>query len=395
MANIITLDPLRAVKRILLSVAVAVSALSLAPPAHANDSDYYLTIINQTVQNLALQYASTSCATLSGDSATLPATLAPNTELRLHFYRSSDCHGRNGQVNLSAAESWPGPAPTSYPISISTDFTADGEFSLITQGTPVDAATRWAYIPYMTPDSSYGWLTFVNQDGVDLATALAGPCYAPDDNNNIMQFLPLYSDVGSVTLTQANAFRSAVYTSQLQVTTEVWGFRAPTFFAGESVAMQRGFLLSKAMRTLRTSDDAAARAAFWLKNGPRISEGPDAAAQLLGLRLLATAKSDTPRSQTVSVALNYETASTFRQPWDDYVYAFRFVPGSEVFGRTTCTAINPAGELQFQPVGGTTVYDLMRSADGVTWTAWNGSDWVASSVIPSNQLTPLLAETAR
>ncbi len=379
------------IKKLIVWAGAAFAILAFASAAHANDSDYYLTFNNKTGQVLTVQMAYVNCVTFSPDTGTLPVTLQDKTSIKLHFYRSSSCHGKNGQVVYTAAETWPGIAPKTYPITVSTDFSADGAFALNTQGTPRDAATRWDYSPYITPNSSAGVLTFVNQDHIDLATALKGQCWAPADNIKAVQGLNSYSDIGSVTATAISGFSSNAYTSQRRVTTEVWGFRAPTFSRGESGAMKKGFLLSKAMDKLSGSD-AAGRAGFWLSHGPQNLEGDTS--QLLGLRLLATSSSNEPRSQTVSVALNYETASIFRQTWDDYVYAFHFIPGSEVLGLKECAADKPAGELQFQPIGGVAIYDLMRSADGVTWAAWTGADWAPSGVTPSNPPTPLLREAA-
>jgi len=260
------------------------------------------------------------------------------------------------------------------------NFTANGQMNVtIQQGGWLDAVPDYTFLPYVTPDQSTITFTIRNKDQVNLQTALGGGCWSPADADNMVGTLAAYSDSGSVTTSKAQQYSTASYTSRLRVTLPIWGFRALTFTTKEADAMENGTLLSKmaySLSKLSTAD----RAALWKRGGPRINGSDSGTA--LPFRLLALSSSDTPRSQTVSVALDYATAAPFRQI-DPYVYAFEFIPDSEVLGMQTCGSVQ-SGEVQVQPLGGTPVWNLMRSRDGVTWESWTGSNWTPSTVVPSN-----------
>jgi hypothetical protein len=115
------------------------------------------------------------------------------------------------------------------------------------------------------------------------------------------------------------------------------------------------------------------RAEAWSDYGPEI-EGPyDAAA--LGMRLLAIANMDDPRSQFVSVALDFNTASSVSK--DGYVYAFQAVPYSQIQVLKNCVAFEDGNQVQL--LVGTAVFNLCRTraqAPGDRWEAWNYTGWV-------------------
>lgn len=115
-----------------------------------------------------------------------------------------------------------------------------------------------------------------------------------------------------------------------------------------------GKLISKAQRQLSRSVDSTF---FWSQNGPQLSGLLDDASSPtrlgLSLQMLATSSSDEPKSQFVSVALDYEVASGFGEP----VYKFQLNPRSPVLGLRGCRM---GGEAQFQVPGSTPIRNLHR-----------------------------------
>lgn len=112
----------------------------------------------------------------------------------------------------------------------------------------------------------------------------------------------------------------------------------------------------------------------WSLNGPQLSpgdfEGRNPA--VLAMRLLAIQTSDTPPSQFISVALDYEVAKTFGQ----VVYAFQVRPDSELLGLRNCRL--GGGEDQLQIAGGTPISNLHRRVRGESWTRYDQAtkQWV-------------------
>jgi hypothetical protein len=369
--------------KLLTRAFAAVLVAWVSAPAHANKSAYVLTIVNKTPMRATVNFNYSGCFDWVGNGPTFPFVVEPYTSsIQYTFYRASRCSGENGQLALSITEGW-GAAPGGGLLALVMDYDADGGMNVTMTGGWNDGAASYAFASYVTPDSSTITFTLVNKNQVDLATALQSDCWAPQDAENKVASLPEYSDVGSVSTAVAKQYATSSYVTKLLVTQPMWGFRAPTFSRNEEGAMRNGTLLSKMANYLATRDSDG-RAAAWSLWGPPIEGG--AGPVTLPLRLLAIGSSDVPRSQLVSVALDYATAARYGTV-GNYVYAFQITPDSEILGLRTCGTVT-GGEIQVQPLGGTPIWNLMRSSNGIAWTAWNGSAWVPSAIVPSNGALP-------
>ncbi|MDB5268742.1 MAG: hypothetical protein JWP58_1782 [Hymenobacter sp.] len=216
-------------------------------------------------------------------------------------------------------------------------------------------------------DSVLIYLDVLSERQVDLRTAVEFGCKSPAEIRKFNKYLLAESTLGTSTKSKYDAGLSPGLTTQLKVTMPVQVFRGPTF-TGDNVAMEAGYLSSKAIRTLRRPNTVPSE--FYQANGPRIEGTGDSA--LYTMRQLAIGSSDVPVSQTISIALNFATAFSFKQDAFHYVYAFKVVPDCELFGiRRGVGGDNTKidGELQFQILGGTPITDVMRTNDvnGLVW----------------------------
>ena len=103
-------------------------------------------------------------------------------------------------------------------------------------------------------------------------------------------------------------------------------------------------------------------------------------------RILATKNSNTPPSQFVSHALDYQTASRFAQ--SKFVFAYKIIPNSPLLGIHD-SAIIGKGEEQYQILGGTKITELYRCpaiGQGKKWEKYNFSEksWKSCSERPIN-----------
>lgn len=104
--------------------------------------------------------------------------------------------------------------------------------------------------------------------------------------------------------------------------------------------------------------------AFWNADGPDLLDPKHSfgSATYITMRLLAIQSSDTPPSQFVSFALDYNTTKTF----GDAVYALQVNPDSQILGLVDCK--REKGEVQVQVLGGKTFAPLYRKVR-------NENDW--------------------
>jgi hypothetical protein len=259
---------------------------------------------------------------------------------------------------------------------VSFDYTADHEASWTTDQ-PGDRLFHITFNPRVDgSDTDVLSVGIISKRKVNVDTAVKYGCISKDQQKAAVQSLLDFSDVGSTTKTAVDRWAAPYDTTALMVTLPTLLYRGLTFaLVSEREALQRGHLLSKLAYNL-TRSDAQGRANAWKDYGPEV-EGPydDAA---LGMQLLAAKSSAEPKSQFVSVALDFKTAKSITQ--DIYVYAFQAVPSSPVLGLKSC--VLGQGEDQLQVFGGTEVWNLCRKdvrGQGKQWASWDSlrADWVA------------------
>ncbi|HEX8480687.1 MAG TPA: hypothetical protein VF650_02150 [Allosphingosinicella sp.] len=346
----------------------------------AGKSYYRLTISNDTPQNVWVKLSGSGCTDWKKGDPNQQQKVKPNESVRYEFVRASRCSGENGQVPVTVWQSASTAPPSTASGSVLFNYTADHQARWTTV-TPGDRSFRITFRPRAQGDNDDLVVGVTSLRQVNVATAISNGCRVKADTATAVEALSAFSDLGSLTKPAIDGYvPSDFLVSKLKVTAPVWGFRGLTFGPEvELEALKRGFLLSK-MASYLSGKTAAQAAAGWAIMGPQSGGAFDSAA--FALRALAVRASGSPRSQYVSVAVDFETAAGFGR--DDYVYAFQLVPNSELFGLKACGF--KGSEAQVQPFGGTAVYDLMRrkKTGSTAWTAWNGTDWVSSTVVPKN-----------
>jgi hypothetical protein len=188
----------------------------------------------------------------------------------------------------------------------------------------------------------------------------------------------LAAQLGSSTSTalstwKANNQNRSGWITRLDVTDpETLVYRA-TDRPAEATTFQQGLLISKAEAALRKLKGDQTPEWFWDRNGPALSLPGQRDNVALSLQMLATSSSDEPRSQFLSVALDFNTARAF----GEVVYAFRLNPRSPILGMNNCM-LSGGGEIQMQVPGNAPIHDLRKYSDG-NWYALVNGRWVETA----------------
>lgn len=352
--------------------------------ALANDSNYDLILVNNTPRTLTVESLSEGCADWS-NPPNFPITVQPFSSMKpINFFRASRCSGKNGQVNLNVKETlWLPNLKSVNEFNIFTDFSTKGTMTVQLGNPFIDSDNQSFFEPYVTNDTSRVVITVANKDEIELGNVFQDGCFTGKEVTSVVKNLSHYSQAGSLTLRASDRFIDTDrFATKLLVTKPIWGFRSPTFSPKEITAFEQGYLLSKFDRKYKYD-------AEWDDDnkidGPNLSVDSSAIA---GMRYLAVASSDEPKSQLVSVALDFSTAASFRkEALGPYVYAFRLVPNSPIIGLKECN-LTSGGEIQIQPLRGTNIWYLMRPIDGKSWETFLNDEWIATTTIPLNPIIP-------
>jgi hypothetical protein len=372
-------------------VRVLLPLLACAPHCFAGDSFYKLTILNSTYEPIKIS-VTTSCTTFQsypGGSISLPSDVAgaayrvpPHKSAYYAYFRQSGtrCSGHDGTITFGFKQVavWGGDLLDGGFVKL--EYTTRHEVTE-TRSTPADRIIKYSFTPNADGDNDSILIRLYSKEQIGLREAIELGCGTPSDVTSSVTQLPLTSEVGGVTFTKSQAYTaSASRATQQLVTYPIWGFRAVKYDL-EVSSLQDGLILSKALISLRRRPGTDV-SDFWNRNGPQLS-GPEDAFSL-GMRALAIANSDEPKSQFASVALDFATGAGFLEP-NAYVYAFRVIPYSPILGLTQCSKAG-GGEIQVQIFGGTPVYDLMRKSRTGNWQKWNPStsSWYSADLTPSN-----------
>ncbi|GHG78952.1 hypothetical protein [Comamonas sp. JC664] len=368
------------------SIAVILAGLFAiaAGNAKANDSAYRLRFKNSTPMVVWVNQTGSGCQSWTYPAPDFPISIGPHQSREVGtFFRASHCHGKQGQLYLRVAQTFDEnkPSTESYVSQLSMDYSAGGDMNVTVESGSISTGFPYQYARYVDPDTSNLSFEVINWTQTSLASALAGPCLKTGSaTEDAFGSLLQYADVGTVTKQKVEKYSAPLkYFTQYSVTDAVWGFRG--IVRVELSDLKSGFLVSRATRILR-GVSYENRESKWAAFGPQLVANDAPAA--LGLRLLALGSTAEPMSQVVPVALTYKTAYPFA-PAGDPVYAFRLSPMSQVFSLNEKCATVEDTEAQLLPLGGTAIFDLMRSFDGKTWQKWiKDDDWDPSDVVPSN-----------
>ncbi len=203
---------------------------------------------------------------------------------------------------------------------------------------------------------------------VSVAQALAAGCRSETDITNTINEALSRSDLGTKTREALSNFsKPNGWATRSDVTDpRTVGYRA-TPFSAEIASLEAGKLMSKAERRLVGKSDEYI-ASFWQTEGPKIDPAQRGAVNL-ALQMTATASSDIPVSQYLSVALDYDVASAF----GNVIYKFEMDPKSPVLGMRDCKL---EGEVQIQPPGGTPIRNLFRFDKSKSyWERYQAGVW--------------------
>lgn len=343
--------------RFLITGALALMLASLLPAALAGDSYYRFVITNKTPNDVYVLPKQPGCATWGQPATARMVPSGASTEYQ--FYRASHCHGENGQVSFDYNQERP--EGTITPDSnIFIDFTADHGLAAFQVGTTGDTLVVKNFQPYGSGDEDLITLDLYAQNWLDIVAATTFGCADGNAQLNAVQKLRTLSDLGSATATKVDIYgHPANSVTNYLVTREIWGFRTLANSMELSRLLNQSVLQSKAQ--LYLTNPAKPRPdvqAFWENSGPRVQDISSSTA--LALRLLAISDSAQPRSQFLSVAIDFQTAAVFHG-FDSNVYAFRMKPDSPVLGVKNCD-LAQSGERQVQVLGGTFVHSILRHA---------------------------------
>lgn len=218
---------------------------------------------------------------------------------------------------------------------------------------------------------------------VTVQEALAGGCYSKDEVKGIIDTAKAGKPMGSRTLEKENELTSNYgekITYSKVTAPATWVYRAYEGATTDNWHVQKlkaGVIYSKAQNDLDKYVERGGKPKdYWDIDGPDLhaSGTQFPSATLTTMRLLAIQSSDTPKSQFVSFALDYETTKTFGEA----VYALQVNPNSQILGLVDCRT--KGGEVQVQILGGTKFEKLYRKIKNETnWKLYNRDTklWVA------------------
>lgn len=217
---------------------------------------------------------------------------------------------------------------------------------------------------------------------VTVQDALAAGCRPESSIAAIMTSAASAPNLGSDTKKKLSDWQdghsaTSGWMTTLDVTDPETALYRATTRAEEDAAFLSGNLVSKAQMALKKLKPSQTPEWFWGKNGPELTDPTIRNDSALAFQVLALSTSDSPRSQFLSVALDFQTAASF----GNIVYAFRANPNSPILGMKSCSL--GSGEVQFQvpPEPITHVRKYVKSEDA--WYAPVNGAWVKQP--PSDQ----------